>query len=152
VKKTLVVCALGLATSFALAGCSKEGGGGGVFASPVVGRYELDIDAVVAQAKEKAGAESMPPEMVEGMLKNAKMDFEVKSDHTYVGSFTMDFMGQKKESTTKGTWKQDGNQVSFTETENDGKPSEKKETKVATYADGRLTLADDGITLVLRKK
>jgi hypothetical protein len=63
----------------------------------------------------------------------------------------MEMMGQKKNSSAKGTWTQSGDQVTLTTTEEDGKPKS-GESKTATYKDGTLTVSDGPMPIVLKKK
>jgi hypothetical protein len=151
VTKTLGAVVAALVATLVLSACGDKDGGGPFGSGGVVGHYTLDMDAVRKEAakepKEKPGAEVFL-KMIEAM----KFDFDVNGDNTFTARTSGEFMGQKQESVAKGTWKQAGDQVTFTTTEEDGVKKDPPETKVATYKDGRLSLIEDRMPMVLKKK
>jgi hypothetical protein len=164
VRKNFGALGAALVAALLVSACGdKGGGGGGLFGGGgVAGSYELDVDAAKKAAEEatkKQMPEGLPPEameqarkMMDQMLNSMKMDFDVKADGTFAASMSMEMMGQKKDSSAKGTWKQSGDQVTFTTTEEDGKAKSPPDVKTATYKDGRLTVTEGPMTIVLKKK
>jgi hypothetical protein len=142
-RHVLVLCLAILAVS--LAGCGGDSGG-------VVGSYSMDAGDFLAKMEEmmlkQMGPmlDQMPPEQVAEMkkqmlegAKDAKVELEVKAD----GTFKVTAVMQGDTDVTTGTWKQEGDVITFVETGEDGKPKEGGETIKATLKDGNLMLKPD---------
>lgn len=134
-KKTLA--ALFTALTLSIAAC-----GGG--AASAAGVYEIDKAALKAAITASMPAEAkdkMPAEMLDGMVNGMNISIELKADGTATMSSKMDVMGQKKEDVATGTWKLDGNKLTMTTEDKDGK----KETKTVDYQAGSFSVeADEG--------
>ena len=152
--KSLVVCA---AAALVLGACGGKGGG----ASGVVGKWSVDKaeveKLVIAEAKKnapEANAEQL--EMMTKLAKDAatamNLNLDIKSDNTFEVAMAMSFMGQEQKMNAKGKWKLDGEKLSMTTTEEDGKAKTTEDTKVATFKDGKISLVmDGGPTIVLKR-
>lgn len=139
-KKTLATFLAALTLSLV----SACGGGAGAAAS-AAGVYTLDKAAfkqtMLASMPEEAKKEKMAMEMVDKMADGMNVSIELKADGTATMSIKTEMMGQKKDDTETGTWKLDGNKLTMTTKEKDGK----EETKTADYANGSFTVEhEDG--------
>lgn len=133
--RTLVTLLLLLLVS--LTGCGGPSGPSGT--------YSIDKDALAKMADalvkggegeaKDASAAPMAAMMAEA-FKAMDASLTFNTDGTFSGSSKM--MGN--ESTMKGTWKLEGEKLSMTSTEEDGKPA--NETKVATFKDGVITVEE----------
>ena len=105
------------------------------------GKYKLEIDpAMIAEMEAEVAKtpEAMRP-MVQGMVdafKNMDGRFELKGDNTFTASMTM----PDGETTMKGTWKLEGDQITMTSTHQDGE--EKVESKTGTFKNGQIVIAE----------
>lgn len=120
-------------------------GGGAGAASSAAGVYEMDKAAfkqtMLASMPEEAKKEKMAMEMVDKMADGMNVTIDLKADGSAAMTIKMDMMGQKKDETENGTWKLDGNKLSITTKEKDGK----EETKTADYANGSFSIEhEDG--------
>jgi len=134
-----------------LASCSKP-------AAELPGSYQIDTAAVAPELKK--GIATLPPEQKEAaelmftrlLTALGEARFDVMADHTF--EMKMSFMGQ--ETHEKGTWKQEGEKITFTTTETNGQPND--EVQEGTFKDGVLTVTEpEGMgngpmTLVMRKR
>ena len=140
-----------------LGACGDKGGAG----SGVVGKWTVDKSEVekLVMAEAKKNAPQASAEELEVMTKLAKdaanamnLNLDIKSDNTFEVAMSMSFMGQEQKMNAKGKWKLDGDKLSMTTTEKDGKAETKDDTKVAVFKDGKIHLTmDEGPTLVLKR-
>jgi hypothetical protein len=108
--------------------------------SHAVGVYRLD-GAAFADAM-MGGAGANQPEMKairDTMVKGIEGSIELKADGTATMRMKMSMMGADRSDDSTGTWKLNGNAVSITAKEKDGK----EETRTATLADGALTFEEE---------
>jgi hypothetical protein len=140
---------IALVASLLLSACGDNGGG-------VVGSYEIDTDAARGALEVEMLADVPPAErekLLDDLMRSMRADIDLNRDQTFVSYFSADFQGQKRESTTKGTWEQEGNRVHFRVTQENGKKKDKPEVMTARYADGRLSITkENGMTLWLKRK
>ena len=133
--------------AIAVAGCGGDSAGSGV-----AGTYTLDADDFMA-TMEKMMLEQMgpmlaqlPPEQLEKMKKemkenagNAKADLVVSDDGTY----TMTAVMQGETDINAGTWKKEGDLITFLQTTENGKPKEDAKPITVTQKDGALSFKPD---------
>lgn len=142
-----------LALSLGLVACGGAGG--------VVGKYALDKDSMIKASLEQAGAGKAEgadldkmKQMISSMVDSMKIELEIKSDNTFTTSATMPKMpgmdagGVKK---TDGTWKQEGEEIVFTDVNEDGKKKDKPETKRAKYKGGVLSIDAGPMKIAMKK-
>jgi hypothetical protein len=143
---------LALLGSFvALAACGGKSG--------VVGKWTIDMPAVEKMMADEmrkhmgdlAGpmlAEAKEQKTVAGM----KVEVEFKKDNTFQTSMSISAMGESMAASSKGTWQLEGEKLTLTTTEVDGKPQSSPETTTATYKDGGIQIpGPGGQTIVLKR-
>lgn len=138
----VTMCALAAVVLFAgLVGCSK-----GDPTNPV-GTWNLDTSALLEEMKKNPNYKADDPmtKQMEEALKKMKVTMVVNADNSFTG--TAEGMGNK--STAKGTWKLEGDKLTMTTTEEDGKP--KSETEVLTFKDGLITMEKEGMKMTMRR-
>jgi hypothetical protein len=148
-KKTWMAFALMFCLSFAACG-------GPV--SPAVGTWVLDGEAAL-KSFEANPPEGMPPQALEpmkNMIKGMKGEMTMNADGTFEGVMEMPnpMTGEVKPSTAKGTWTLEGEKLSITTTEQDGKPEETPDTETAVLKDGVITVTPAGapFSILFKKK
>ena len=140
---------------FAMPSCSEAAA-----AATPAGTYTVDLEKIAADAlAAEPKAAEMTDEQKDGLKKMitgrfGKTTFTLKDDNTFEGSMEMSMMGMSKKSTTKGTWKIDGDKVTLNTTHEDGK--EKASTQTGTFKDNVLTVEMDAqgkkMTMTFNKK
>lgn len=134
----------------AFAGCSGD-------PSSPVGSWTLNVGAMMENMKQdpdyqkqaKEGGE-MAAKMIKEMeeaFKSMKMTIDIKSDN----SFTATAEVMKEKHTLKGTWKLQGEKLTMTATEEDGKPKDTPDSKDFTFKDGKLSINEGGQKMVLTR-
>jgi hypothetical protein len=157
-----IVLALSICVVFTACGGEGggEGGGGGSMKPTVVGTWQMDLDAVMAALNaeaEKNPEAGMMIKMLEPMLKSMKAEVKFDDDGTFTGTMTMKdpMSGEEKTQVGKGTWKLEGDKLSITTLEEDGKKKDTPDTEVATFEDGVIKIKgeeDAPFSIVLKRK
>ncbi len=134
-KKALFAFSL-LSLSF-LAAC-----GGGAM-SKAAGIYELDKAAfratMLASMPAEAQKEQKALEMVDGMIKDMQITFDLKADGTAAMSAKMAMLGKTQEESATGTWKLDAGKLTIQTKDKAGK----EETKTVDYVEGSFSVEEE---------
>ena len=133
--------------AIAVAGCGGDSAGSGI-----AGTYTLDTDDFTATMEkmmlEQMGPmlDQLPPEKLEEMkaemranMGNATAELVVKDDGTY----TMTAVMQSETNIDEGTWKQEGDVITFLQKTENGKPKEDAKPITVTQKDGNLSFKPD---------
>ncbi len=122
---------------FAVSSCLLAACGGGN--SAAVGVYELDKaalkEAILAGMDAEAKKEKATMDTLDGMVAAMNMSIELKAD----GSTQLKGVPGQPADGVGGTWKLDGNKITFDTKNKDGKA----ETHIGNYADGSFTIEGD---------
>ena len=150
-----------------LLGCGDDagsGGGGGVAEGPA-GTYVLDaaaLEAAYVEMSQKmtegmSGIDIDMEKTLEGARETARKEAAEAQGMEAVlvpdGTFHVTGMGKGK--SVKGTWKQEGDKIVFTVTEEDGEKQDPPEVRTGSYENGVIRVrpeADMPFDLVFRKK
>lgn len=142
-----VTGSIALALTMFLTSCGGKGG-------DITGKWVLDTDAMkslaMAQAKKDAGGElpKEAAEMIDSMMKSMKIEIQIKSGGVWTGDMSMGPMGGSK---AKGTWTRTGDTLELMTTEEDGKPSTKKEKKSAKIKGDRIEIEEGEMKISLKR-
>jgi hypothetical protein len=99
--------------------------------------------------------EAMNPEMRKGLESFGSVDAEAKldSDGTFTMTLSLPTMGGGGgKQVAKGTYKVEGDKITLTVTEQDGKKTDKPEPKTGTIKNGVITLSEGAVEMRLVKK
>ncbi len=159
-KKLWIAFALMACLSFAACGESSDGGGDSAeeAVSPMVGTWVFDTDTAVAAIEKKLAEDPVPMGgMMLDIVKSMKAEMVISEDGTFTADMKMPdpMTGESKSETARGTWKLDGDQITITTTEKNGKVDENPDTQSATVKDGVITVPAQGgspFEMVFRKK
>lgn len=138
-KKTLMNLFSALALS-TLVACGGEADA----SASAVGTYKIDTAALVetmlaAMPAEAKADEAAAKKMAEGMAGGFDISIELKEDGTCSNMAKITMMGQTQENSATGTWKLEGDKLSMTTKDKDGK----EETKTVTFKDGSFTVSEE---------
>lgn len=118
------------------------------------GEWTLDTTAMLEEMRKNPQFKTMMEEGGESavkfvdMIKSMKVTVDLNADNSFSG--TMEGMGQK--STAKGTWALEGDKLTISTTEEDGRAKDPPETEVFTFNEETLVLEKDGIKMTLKRK
>ncbi len=124
----------------------ESGGGGAVKSdpvSPMVGTWALDTAAVVKALEEKLAQEPNPMgEMMIGVVQGMSAEMVLNDDDTFAVEMKMKnpMTGDGETELAKGTWELDGDKLTITTIEANGKVNETPDVKVASYQDGAIII------------
>lgn len=137
-------------------GQTKEGADSG---NGPMGAWVIDKDAMkeamVAMARAQAGDNQQQLEMMRSMmnqmLDGLQIQIDVRADHTFAVSGSTTMLGEEREIQASGTWKQEGDHVTFETLVEDGEEREEPEMKEATLVEGRLEIDDGPMKIVFKR-
>lgn len=133
-KKALLAFSL-LSLSF-VAAC-------GGASSKVAGIYEIDKvslrAAMLSNMPAEAQKEPKALEMVDGMIKDMQVTFDLKTDGSAAMNAKTTMFGKTQEESTAGTWKLDGNKLTIQTKDKAGK----EESKTVDYVEGSFTVEEE---------
>lgn len=133
-KKALLAFSL-LSLSF-VAAC-------GGASSKASGVYELDKaafrSAVMANQPADAPKDAKGLEMLDAMIKDMQVTFDLKADGTAAMNAKTTMFGKTQEESTAGTWKLDGNKLTIQTKDKAGK----EESKTVDYVEGSFTVEEE---------
>ncbi len=124
------------------------------------GTWVIDREAMKpvmeALAREQVGGDGdmmriVLPTMMK-MLEGVHTTVVVEKGGTFTVKGSAGVLGNKQEIDRRGTWKAEGRGFSFTTTHKNGEKLEAPDVKLATIEDGLMTMADDKMSMVLRKQ
>lgn len=132
-KKTTIALFLSALTLPFLSGCGEA-------KASVAGKYQIDkqemektmLAEMPAEAKESPEAKAALKPMIDGMVGT----IELKADNTAMMTLKIPPMLDMSET---GTWKLEGDKLTITGKDKDGK----EQAKAATLKDGKITLSED---------
>jgi hypothetical protein len=115
----------------------------------VAGKWTLDR----AEAAKQIPADDPMAEMMKKMVETMDFSFDFQKDGTVLFAMKMEMMGMKQSHTGKGTWKLEGEKLTITPTEEDGKPPADPTPQEGILKDGviRVSGKDGSPDLVLRR-
>lgn len=124
-----------------LLGCLAACGGvGEAEARSPIGSYVLDKAALkerlLATLSEEQKSQPQFVEEVAASVDGTDVTIDLKADGTMASTYAMNRNDQTFSSSASGEWSMDGDKVTMVITDDQGR----KESKVATYVDGRLVV------------
>jgi len=111
--------------------------------SKAAGVYELDKAAfraaMLANMPAEAQKEPKALEMIDGMIKDMQVSFDLKADGTAAMNARTVMFGKAQEESATGTWKLDGTKLTIHMKDKAGK----EESKTVDYVEGSFTVEEE---------